>query len=184
MVIKGNIKKKILLLLLGGVALGLASSPRVQRRTFSILCKDWEELNKRNVYRYVKEFKEHKMIRYVNKGEWWNVELTAKGRAIAEKIKLDDIEIVKPKKWNKRWHLVIFDVPEKNKIARDALRKKIKEIGLVEIQKSTFIHPYPCKEEIDKIIDFFELRKCVLQLEVSNLDKSIKDRLIKKFRLL
>ncbi|MFA6183635.1 MAG: hypothetical protein WC682_00865 [Parcubacteria group bacterium] len=183
MIIKGNIKKKILLLLLGGVALGLASSPRAQKRTFNILCREWKNLNKRNVYRYVKEFEEHKMIRYVNKGEWWNVELTAKGKTMAEKIKLDDIKIVKPNKWDKKWHLVIFDVPEKNKIARDTLRRKIKEIGLVEVQKSTFIHPYFCKEEIDKIIDFFELKKYVLQLEVSDLDKSLKDKLTKKFKL-
>lgn len=183
MVIKGNIKKKILLLLLGGIALGLATSPRAQRRTFSILCRDWKDINKRNMYRYVKEFEEHKMIRYVDNGQWWSVELTVKGRAMAEKIKLNDIKIIKPKKWDKRWHLVIFDVPEKNKIARDSLRKKIKEIGLVEIQKSTLIHPYPCREEINKIVDFFEVKKCVLQLEVSDLDESIKAKLIKKFKL-
>lgn len=183
MIIKSNIKKKMLLLLLGGLALGLATSPRAQRRTFNVLCRDWKNLNKRNVYRYVKEFEEHKMIRYVDNGQWWDIELTSKGRAVAEKIKLNDIKILKPKKWDRRWHLVIFDVPEKNKIARDALRRKIKGIGLVEIQKSTFIHPYPCKKEIDKIIDFFEVKKFVLQLEIINLDDAIKNKLIKKFKL-
>lgn len=183
MFFRSSTKKKILLLLLGGLALGLATSPRAQKRVFNTLVRDWRDIDRKNLYRHVKNFEEHKMIRYVNKDEWWNIELTEKGRCEAEKIKLNEIRIIKPKKWNKKWHLVIFDVPEKNKIARDALRRKIKEIGLVEIQKSTFIHPYPCKEEVDKIIDFFEVDKFVLQLEISNLDNSLRSKLIKKFKL-
>jgi len=180
---RGNTKKKILLLLLGGVALGLATSPRVQKRVFNTLCRDWRDLNRRNLYRHIKDFEEHKMIKYVNKDEWWNIELTEKGKREAKKIKLNEIKILKPKKWDKKWHLVIFDVPEKNKIARDALRRKIKEIGLVEIQKSTFIHPYPCKSEIDKIIKFFEVKKFVLQLEIIDLDDLLENKLVKKFKL-
>lgn len=180
---RGNAKKKILLLLLGGIALGLTTSPRAQRRVFRAISREWKEINNKNLHRHVKDFEKHKMIRYVNDSEWWNIELTEKGRREAEKIKLSEVRIVKPKKWDRRWHLVISDIPEKNKIARDAMRRKIKEIGLVEVQKSTFIHPYPCKKEIDKIIEFFEVKKFVLQLEVVDLDKLIEDKLIKKFKL-
>jgi DNA-binding PadR family transcriptional regulator len=180
---KSSTKKKILLLLLGGLALGLATSPRSQKRTFNALCRDWKNIDKQNLYRHIKDFEKHKMIRYVNKGQWWSIELTERGKCEAKKIKLSEIKINKPKKWDKRWHLVIFDVPEKNKIARDALRKKIKEIGLVEIQKSTFIHPYPCKKEIDKVINFFGVENFVLQLEILTVDKLVEGGLIKKFKL-
>lgn len=183
MFLKGNAKKKILLLLLGGIALGLTTSPRAQKRVFNTLHREWRDLNRRNLYRHIKDFEEHKMIRYVNKNEWWNIELTEKGKCEAEKIKLNEIKIPKPRRWNKKWHLVIFDIPERNRVARDALRKKIKQIGLVEVQKSTFIYPYPCKNEIDKIINFFEVDKFVLQLEINTLDESMRRILIKRFKL-
>ena len=63
--------------------------------------------------------------------------------------------------WDGRWRLVIFDVPEKLRKGRDALREKLKDLGFYELQKSVFIFPYECKNEIDFLIEFFHLRKFV-----------------------
>src|SRR3990167_2211250 len=64
-------------------------------------------------------------------------------------------------KWDKKWRVVIFDIPEKSRMARDALRRKLKELEFRELQKSVFVHPYECKKEIDFIIEFFNLRHYV-----------------------
>ena len=46
-----------------------------------------------------------------------------------------------PPKWDGFWRIVIFDVPEKFKKARNALSKKIKDLGLFPLQKAfLFIH--------------------------------------------
>ena len=63
--------------------------------------------------------------------------------------------------WDGKWRLVVFDIPEKLRKGRDALRAKIKELGFYELQKSVFVFPYECRDEIDFIVEFFGLRKYV-----------------------
>ena len=68
---------------------------------------------------------------------------------------------IKENLWDGKWRTVIFDIPEKLKSARNALRDKLKEVGFHELQKSVFVFPYECKDEIDFIIEFFNLRQYV-----------------------
>ena len=65
------------------------------------------------------------------------------------------------KVWDGKWRAVIFDVPEKFRWGRDSLRKKLRELGFRELQKSVFVFPYDCKDEIDFIIEFYKMRKYV-----------------------
>lgn len=183
MKIRGNIKRKILILLLGGIALGLTTSPRAQKRVFRTLKWEWKKINKKNLYRGISELEEHKFIRYRKKGEWWNIELMEKGRIAAQKVGLSELKIKKPKKWDHKWRIVLFDIPEEKRIGRDALREKIKKLGFTELQKSVFIYPYPCRKEIDIVLKFFKIKKFVQQCTVINLDKSLDKKLRKRFRV-
>src|SRR3989339_49786 len=65
------------------------------------------------------------------------------------------------KDWDGKWRFIVFDVPEKFRTGRDALRWKIKKLGFYELQKSVFIFPYKCEDEINFIIEFFGIRKYV-----------------------
>ena len=183
MIFRGNKTKKILLLLLAGVALGLSNSPGAPKRIFRALSKEWKDIDRENLYRNIKKFESSGVVRYVNNGNWWDIELTARGKQLAKKIKLGEIKINKPKKWDKIWRVVFFDIPEENRVARDALRRKIRELGFVEIQKSIFAFPYPCRDEIFRVVNFFELKNNVIQCEVVNIDSKTEDKLKKKFKL-
>ena len=50
--------------------------------------------------------------------------------------------------WDSKWRVVVFDVPQKFNRERDRLRSKLKVLGFYMIQKSVFVLPYPCQEEI------------------------------------
>ncbi len=54
----------------------------------------------------------------------------------------------KNKKWNGKWFLVIFDVPEKERKKRDYLRRFLSTIGFFQYQKSVYVYPYECQKEI------------------------------------
>lgn len=45
-------------------------------------------------------------------------------------------------KWDKKWRIIFFDIPEKKRRYRDELRAMLKVIGFKEFQKSTWIYPY------------------------------------------
>ena len=87
--------------------------------------------------------------------------LTEEGKRRVLKFKIDSIKVDQPAKWDEGWHLIAYDIPEKKKPAREALREKLKELGFYEWQKSVFIFPYPCRNEIDFLIEFFEVRPYV-----------------------
>jgi DNA-binding transcriptional regulator PaaX len=111
------------------------------------------------------------------------IEVTKEGKQKINKYKIDEIKLKKPKKWKGSWVLLAFDIPEKKKGARNALGRKLKEISFYPLQKSLFIYPHDCKEEIDFIVDYFSVQKYVKYLEIKTLGKEDDKRLKKHFKL-
>ena len=110
----------------------------------------------------IKEFNHDRLVKYREHSDGSiSIIITEEGREKALKFNVDSLIIFKPAHWDKRWHLVFFDVPEKKRRGRDALRLKLRELGFYEWQKSVFVHPYPCRDQIDFIVEFFELRPFV-----------------------
>ena len=75
-----------------------------------------------------------------------------------------------PPKWDGYWRIVIFDIPEKFKKARNALGKKIKDLGLFPLQKSVFVYPFDCKDEINFVSEFFRVGKFTQYIVAKELD--------------
>jgi DNA-binding transcriptional regulator PaaX len=67
----------------------------------------------------------------------------------------------------------MFDIPEKLKKVRESLRFHFKDMGLIEFQKSIFIHPFPCKKEIEFIIEFYNARKYVRFILAEEVDNEL-----------
>ncbi len=50
--------------------------------------------------------------------------------------------------WDGTWWLVAFDIPRRHNAERNALRERLKQIGMERLQASVFISRYPCAEEV------------------------------------
>ena len=73
-------------------------------------------------------------------------------------MELSKLKITKPARWDKKWRVVIFDIPDKSfKRGRDALRSKLKEWNFYQLQKSVWVCPWPCENEIRTVVDLYEL---------------------------
>ena len=155
-------KQKILLLLLGGVALGLSKSPKGYFKILKSIPEDWRQIKTERLYRIVREFYNDRLVDYKeDKDGFVKIVLTKEGEKKALKFKLDEMEIKKPAKWDGEWRIVIFDIPERFKTAREALRLKLKELGFLELQKSVFVLPYECEDEVNFIMEVFLIRPFV-----------------------
>jgi DNA-binding transcriptional regulator PaaX len=104
------------------------------------------------------------------------IQITKNGRKRLLEYNIDDLKIKIPKKWDKKWRIVSFDIPEKQKKAREALRHKLKELDFFPLQKSLFIFPYPCKNEIDFIAGIFQIENYVIFLETKNINSEYKPK--------
>lgn len=159
---KKSAKQKILLLLLGGIALGFSRTPRGYFKILKGVSESWREIERSRLYRIVGEFYNDRLIDYKEEKDGFvKIVLTKEGQKKALKFKLDEMEIKIPPKWDGEWRIVIFDIPEKFKKAREALRLKLKDLGFLELQKSVFVFPYECEDEINFIMEVFLIRSFV-----------------------
>ncbi|MDP2668530.1 MAG: CRISPR-associated endonuclease Cas2 [bacterium] len=155
-------KKKLLLLLLGGIAVGATGSKRGISRFFTSMPNEFRKINREYLRQLITEFYRDKLVDMVDiSDEETRIVLTEKGRLRAMQFSIDDLKIKLPTRWDKKWRVVMFDIPEKNRQARDALRSKLRELGFYELQKSVFVFPYECKDEIDFVIEVFDIRRHV-----------------------
>jgi len=93
--------------------------------------------------------------------------LTEKGNKRMSELEIDTIKIKKSLKWDGRWRLVFFDLPVRYKKVRDAFRFKLKKLGFKQMQKSVWILPYKCNEEITFVSEYFQVYKYVNYVECS-----------------
>lgn len=58
----------------------------------------------------------------------------------------------KKQKWDGKWRIIFFDIPEKKRGYRDYLRTLLKAIGFREFQKSIWIYPYQIPEFFREVL--------------------------------
>jgi len=179
----GSVNKKVLLLLSGGLALSLTRRPDSYFRIVKGISKEWKKINERSLRESIRKLYQSKVIdcKENNDGTIRFV-LTEAGKKKVLLYDLDKLEINKPPKWDGLWRMVIFDIPEDKKPARMAIASKLKELGFYPVQKSVFIHPYECKNEIDFVVELFDIAPYVRFLRVKDID--IELDLKNKFHLL
>lgn len=156
---KRDTKKKVLLFLLAGLSLSLSRSPRGYFKIIKGLPEGLKEIKRRRLRELVREFYNDRLVSYRENNEGLvEIILTKDGEKRALRFKLDDLKIKKPKKWDNQWRIVIFDIPNKLKKAREAIRKKLKELGFIKLQESVFVFPYECEDEINFVVEVFQIR--------------------------
>ena len=173
-------KKKILLLLLGGVLLGFTYSPYRQRRIYREIGKEWKKINREKLTKDIYSLYKSKLLATKqNPDGSYTYILSDKGKSKALTYNFARMRIAKHK-WDQKWRLVAFDIPEDYRRGRDALREKLRELGFIELQKSVFVFPYECKNEIEFLREFFGIRKHVRYGVLESIDNDFQLRKIFK----
>jgi DNA-binding transcriptional regulator PaaX len=95
---------------------------------------------------------------------------------------LSDIEIPKMKKWDGKWRLVCYDIPAGKNIERRTLAKHLHRMGFTALQKSMWVHPHECIEQIEQITDSLTIGRYVSVMEVVKLDRYSTHRLISTYQ--
>lgn len=170
----GTIQKKILLLMMGGLALGLSGSPRQSFKIISAVKESWKEINEQALKRAIKSLYQSKLIREVENNDGTvTMVLSDKGKEKTLTYNLDQMKINTPGQWDGKWRIVLFDIPEKMRKIRDAFREHLNNLNFYEFQKSVFIHPFDCKDEIEYIIEVYDARHFVRFIIAESIDNEL-----------
>lgn len=124
---------------------------------------------KRLLARGLIEIKEDKNYKYLS--------ITNKGNNLLLRYQLEGLVKEKPKKWDKKYRVVIFDISEQRKKIRDQLRGILKSFGFILLQDSVWVYPYECQEIIDLLKQYLELKEDVIYMTVESIenDKWLKE---------
>ncbi len=90
------------------------------------------------------------------------------------------IENVKTKTWDKKWRVVVFDVPEEKKKMRIELRRGMVMYGFYMIQKSVWVYPYPCDDFVALLKDHLSLKSEVLYFTANLMEDDVSLRKVFK----
>lgn len=120
-----------------------------------------------------KNLKQRHLIRVIKKeGGVTYLEATKKAKGEILNFCFKKMQLQQPEKWDGLWRIVIFDIPKKYGGARDALRRKLRELGFHQIQMSVFVHPFECENEITFLKDVFGIDDYVKIIRANHIDGS------------
>lgn len=170
----GPTKRRILLLLNTGLSLVFNAKPGGFGRVVNSAAREWRAINRDVLRRAIASLYESKLVDYRETADGAvTIVLSDEGKRRALTYHVDEMEIPKPDRWDSQWRLVIFDIPEYRKKAREALRFHLERLGFYPLQKSAFVHPHECKNEIDFLIELYDVRPFVRQITASHIDNEL-----------
>ena len=170
----GSLQKKFLIFLLGHLSAGLCYSPRKRAWVLRQMDKELAKVDEEVLRQAIRSLYESKMINIKeNPDGKIRITISDDGKKKILEYKLEEMKIKEPKHWDGKWRMVLFDIPSNIKKLRDTFRFHLKRLGFYQYQKSVFIHPYPCQEEIDFLLEIYNARRYVRQLVVSEIDNDL-----------
>ena len=96
--------------------------------------------------------------------------ITEKGKRMLQ-MQTEKVAIAEKRKWDRRWRVIIFDIPERRKGVRDRLRHFMEGCGFVRLQDSVWIYPYDCEDLIAFAKADFRIGADVLYMIVERLER-------------
>ncbi|HEY4501671.1 MAG TPA: CRISPR-associated endonuclease Cas2 [Candidatus Paceibacterota bacterium] len=104
------------------------------------------------------------------KYEHGKLRLTPKGKAQLRRLRLLDYKLKKPKRWDKKWRVLIFDIPERRKVTRNRVRAVLSRLGFERLQDSVWVYPYDCEDVLTLLKADLRVGKDMLYMVVDSIE--------------
>jgi len=169
----GNTQQKILIMLMGGAVLSLTRSSRQYFKKIRLMRKEWQTVNQQNFNRSIRCLAKEKLVeeRTLANGAF-SLVLTPKGKRQAAILNIlgSSIKFKKPKSWDGKWRIVIFDIPEQDRQFRDILREHLYRLEFFKLQQSVFVSPHPFEKPILDLVSVYAAEPYVRVITAIKID--------------
>ena len=107
-------------------------------------------------------------ISYIGKEKRYRI--TPSGTQKLAQLEFKEYQPSQFKKWDGKWRVVCFDIPETDKYTRTLFQTKLSDLGFYRLQNSVFVTPHNCKELIVLADKAFGLRSWVRVIVAETID--------------
>ena len=110
-----------------------------------------------------------------------HLSITKSGQNALGKAVSNTFALLKKATWDHKWRIVVFDIPEDDKLLRNRVRNILKRAGFFRLQQSVWVFPHECNELVQLIKTESGLSKYILYGVLDRIENE--DRLRQHFRL-
>lgn len=175
---KANLQKTILTTLFACGGLSIALFAPKMLRILKSLEPDFmkDKYHKYSFNRSISNLKNAGLITLEKNERGSFICLTPKGESKLRQLELIDFKIKKSKRWDGKWRLLMFDVKEERKGARNKIRYTLRQIGFMRLQDSVWVYPYDCEDLVMLLKADFKIGKDLLYVvaDVIENDKKLR----------
>ncbi|MFA6551892.1 MAG: hypothetical protein WCT19_00130 [Candidatus Paceibacterota bacterium] len=107
--------------------------------------------------------------------------ITPKGERLLSNFELMDYKLKIPRWWDKKWRMLIFDIPENRRWVREKIRACLFSAGFERVQDSVWVYPYPCDDYIALLKAELKIGKDLLYVVVEEIEND--KYLLERFKL-
>ena len=170
--------REILKLLAAGAVIALSFVIPVAPMALAPFVIDSNKYNRKRFNQTIGRLNTQKLIEISEESGQTVVKITDEGRVRALRYKLMEMEIKRPQTWDKKWRIVIFDIPEKYKRMREIFRQHLKLLGFYPLQKSVWVHAFSCFDEIEFLRQIYHVGVDVTYVVAERIERAeeLKDR--------
>jgi len=165
---KQNIKKAVLTTIgaAGVIAMALAAPNTLQLLKYAPAMRSrYRSRAQRAIDRLIKQ---GYVQRTGNKKSQF--ELTSRGEALLTRLTLGEARYKPPERWDGKWRIVIFDIPEVRHLSRDHLRNFLQRIGFLMLQASVWVYPHDCEDLVMLLKTDYSLGKEVIYIIAEDIE--------------
>ena len=96
--------------------------------------------------------------------------LTVEGEKVLRRWQLSNHELKESRKWDGKWRMIIFDIPEKKRGIRKQVATLFNQAGFYRLQDSVWIYPYDCEDVIGLLKTDFGVGKEILYVIANEIE--------------
>lgn len=166
-----TLQKALLVAAVGGVMVAIGAVPDFNKILKHLLNRKNEARFRYQANRSLRRLVANGLIRFEERDGKRYARITEAGKQALEFETLRDKALQKPKRWDGRWRVVLFDIPERRRRVRNQLRRFMQEFGFVRLQDSAWIYPYDCEDIIALAKANFRIGVDALYMIVEQLER-------------
>lgn len=178
---RGEIARDILRLIGAGAVMGaVVAAPNVAQLLDMFDPKGRAQRNK--IWKAIKYLESQERIRIAEEKGERTLVLTRQGQVALDELSIEELRVQPPRTWDRKWRIVMFDIPMYKSRNRIPFRAKIQDLGFEMYQKSVWVYPYECRQEVLMVAEHYEVREYIRYLTVEEMSNM--REFVKKFDLL
>lgn len=131
---------------------------------------NWKRFNKSYLRQTLRRLEKQKLVEIKEVGGKQKIIITQAGKRKILEYSIDELQIVKPNRWDKKWRIVIYDIPKRKKPLQELVREILKNLGFYPMQESVYIIPYPCYKEIEFLREYYHVGPYIKYLLIEKLE--------------